>query len=100
MLSLENRCCFHIKIDRYSRKPDQSMHRHHTNCCYFQKLGQICSSPCDSKIVSIDLRKHSINAVLNNCRVTDQNNNWLQLRFLDADCIKNLKAKINNDLKA
>ena len=77
------------------------MHRHQTNCCNFQKLGQIYPLPCDSKIVSIDfLRKHSINAVLNNCRVYDQNNNWLQLRFLGADYIKTLKAEINNDLKA
>ena len=40
-----------------------------------------------------------INAVLNNCCIIDQHNNWSQLSFLEA-YFKTLKSDINDGLKA
>ena len=76
------------------------MHRHLKNCSYFQELGQLHSLPCDEETVNIHIKEHLINAVLNICRITDQNNNWLQLRFLETCYIKPLKPEINDGLKA
>ena len=53
-------------MDEHCRKLDQFMHKHLKNCSYFQKLGHLYSLLCDSKIVDIDLKEHSINAVLKN----------------------------------
>ena len=92
--------CFHIRMSEHGRKPDQPIHRHLTNCCYFPGLGQLYSLPCDGKTVDIDIKEHLINAVLNNCRIIDQNSNWSQLRFLEAYYIKTLKPEINDGLKA
>lgn len=63
---------FITKIDEYGRKPEQPMHRHVKNWSYFQELGQLCSLPCDSETVDIDLKQHLTNAVLINCRIIDQ----------------------------
>ena len=82
------------------RKPDQPMHRHLRNYSYIQELGQLYSLPCDDETVNIDIKEHLINAVLNNCRIIDQNNNWSQLSFLEAYYIKTLKPEINDGLKA
>ena len=67
--------CFHITMSEHGRKPDQPIHRHLTNCSYFQELGQLYSLPCDGETVDIDIKEHLINVVLNNCRIIDQNNN-------------------------
>ena len=87
--------CFHIRMNEHGRKPDQSMHRHLRNCSYFQELGQLYSLPCDDETVNIDIKENTTNAVLNNCRIIDQNNNWSQLSFLEAYYIKTLKPEIN-----
>ena len=63
-------------MNEHGKKPDQPMHRYLKNCCYFQELGQLYSFPCDDKTVNIDIKEHLINAVLNNCRIISQNNNW------------------------
>ena len=73
--------CFHIRMSEHGRKPDQPMHRHLKNCRDFQELGQLYSLPCNGETVDIDIKEHLINAVLNNCRIIDQNNNWSQLSF-------------------
>ena len=57
--------CFHIRMNEHGR-----------NCSYFQELGQLYSLSCDDETVNIDIKKHLINAVLYNCRIIDQNNNW------------------------
>ena len=92
--------CFHIKMNDHGRKSDQPMHRHLRNCIYFQELGQLYSLPCDDETVNIDIKEHLINAVLNNCRIIDQNNNWSQLSFLEAYYIKTLKPEITDGPKA
>ena len=51
-------CCFHIRISEPTRTPDQLMLRHLKICSYFAGLGQLSSSPCDSKTVDIDLKEH------------------------------------------
>ena len=56
--------------------------------------------PCDDETVNIDIKENTTNAVLNNCRIIDQNNNWSQLSFLEAYYIKTLKREINDGLKA
>ena len=58
--------CVYIRMDEHCRKLDQLMHKHLKNCSYFQKLGHLYSLLCDSKIVDIDLKEHSIDAVLKN----------------------------------
>ena len=58
------------------------------------------SLPCDGETVDIDIKEHLINAVLNDCRIIDQNNNWSKLSFLEAYYIKTLKPEINDGLKA
>ena len=73
--------CFHIRMSENGRKPDQPMHRHLKNCSYFQELGQLYSLPCDGETADIDIKEHLINAVLNNCCIIDQNNNWSQVSF-------------------
>ena len=75
------------------------MHRHLRNCSYFQELGQLYSFPCDAQTVNIDKKEHLINSVLNNSRITDQNDNWSRLSFLEAYYIKTLKHEINDGLK-
>ena len=50
--------CFHIRIYEPTRTPDQLMLRHLKTCSYFAGLGQLCSSPYDSKTVDIDLKEH------------------------------------------
>ena len=53
------------------------MHRHLNKCSYFQELGQLYSLPCDDETINnIDIKEHLIDAVLNNCRIIDQNNKW------------------------
>ena len=56
--------------------------------------------PRDGETVDIDIKEHLINAVLNNCRIIDQNNNWPQSSFLEAYYIKTLKPEIDDGLKA
>ena len=51
------------------------MHRHLKFGNYFQELVQLYSLPCDDETVNIDIKEHLINAVLNNCRIIDENNN-------------------------
>ena len=70
------------------------------NCSYFQELDQLYSLPCDDETFNIDTKEYLINAVLNNCRVIDQNNNWSQMSFLETCYIKTLKPEIDDDLKA
>ena len=76
------------------------MYRHLRSCSYFQELGQLYSLPCDDETVNIDIKENTTNAVLNNCRIIDQNNNWSQLSLLEAYYIKTLKREINDGLKA
>ena len=52
------------------------MHRHLKNCSYFQELHQLYYLLGDVETVDIDIKEHLINAVLNNSRIIDQNNNW------------------------
>ena len=66
----------------------------------FSRTGPFHSLPCDDETVNIDIKEHLINAVLNNCRIIDQNNNWSQLSILEAYYIEALKPDINDDLKA
>ena len=66
----------------------------------FSRTGAFYSLPCDDETVNIDIKEHLINAVLNNCRIIDQNNNWSQLSILEAYYIEALKPDINDDLKA
>ena len=71
-------------MNEHGRKPDQSMHRHLKNCSYFQELGQLYFLPCDDKTVNIDIKEHLINAISNNFRIIDQNNNWSQFSSSEA----------------
>ena len=88
--------CFHVKMNRHGRKLDQPMHRH---LSYFQELGHLYSLQCDDQTVNTDIKEDLINAVLNNCCIIDQHNNWSQLSFLEA-YFKTLKSDINDGLKA
>ena len=87
-------------MNENGRKPNQTMHRHLTNCSYFQKLDQLYSLLCDSDIVSISLKEHFVNAVLNICRLTDQSNYWSQLSFSESYYITTLKLELIDGLKA
>ena len=87
-------------MNEHGKKLDQLKHRHLKNCSYFQELGQHYFLPCDGDTVAIDIKEHLINAVLNTCRLIDQNNNWSQLSFLKVYYIKTLKPEINDGLKA
>ena len=88
------------QMNEHGRKPDQPMHRQLRNWGYFQELGQLYSLPCDGETVSIDIKEHLINGVLNSCRIIDQSINWSQPSFLEAYYIKTLKPEINDGLKA
>ena len=48
----------------------------------------------------INHKEHTLNAVLNNAKILDTNDNWSQLAFLEAFYIKKLRPKINDGLKA
>ena len=87
-------------MNGHGRKLDQPMHRHLRNCSHFQELGQLYSLPCDDETVNNDIKGDLINAVLNNRRIIDLNNNWSQLRRLEAYYIKTLEPEINDVLKA
>ena len=69
------------------------------SCSYFQELDQLYSLPCDGETVDIDIKEHLINAVLNNCRIIDENN-CSQLSVLVAYYSTTLKLEINDGLKA
>ena len=59
------------KIDEYGRKPEQCIHRHKKIAVIFKNWVEFILYNVNYEIVNIDLREHSINAVLNNCRVID-----------------------------
>ena len=77
------------------------MNQHLKNCNDFHELTnmfnliQLFGEPH-----GINHKEHIVNAVLNNSKVLDSNDNWSQLAFLEAFYIKKLRPKINDGLKA
>ena len=81
-------------MNEHGRKPDQPMHSYLRNCSYYQEWGQLYSLTCDDEAVNIDIKEQLINAVLNNCHIIDENNNWLQLSFLEPTTLTLLNLKL------
>ena len=77
------------------------MFQYLVNCQQFLEELSILNVPISDNIIpEVELHSHIMNAVHNNSKVLDYNNNWSQLCFLEAFYIKTLKPKINAGLKA
>ena len=93
--------CFVTRLDEHGSRHDQPMFQHLVNCQQFLEELSILNLPIsDNNIPEVELNSHIMNAVHNNSKVLDYNNNWSQLCFLEAFYIKTLKPKINAGLKA
>ena len=77
------------------------MFQYLVNCQQFLEELSILNVPIsDNNIPEVELHSHIMNAVHNNSKVLDYNNNWSQLCFLETFYFKTLKPKINAGLKA
>ena len=93
--------CFVTRLDEHGSRHDQRMSQHLLNCQQFLEELIILNLPIsDNNIPESELNSHIINAVQNNSKILDYNNNWFQLCFLEDFYIKTLKPKINVGLKA
>ena len=78
------------------------MLQHLVNCQQFLEELTIPSLPISGNnlnLPEVELNSHIMNAVHNNSKILDYNNNWSQLCFLEDFYIKTLKPKINAVLK-
>ena len=74
------------------------MFQHLVNCQNFLEELSILNLPItDNNISEVELNSHIMNAVHHNSKILDYNNNWSQLCFLEAFCIK---IEINAGRKA
>ena len=89
------------RIDKHDTKVDHSMYQHLSDCSAFNDHIMLFTLPdaaSGTTIVSKELHLH--NAVINNVKILDKNNKWVQLQFLEAYYIKKLVPEINIGLKA
>ena len=85
----------------HGKQVDQPMNQHLKKCNNFHDLtGMFNLTRLFGESHLINHEEHILNAVLNNCKVLDSNDNWSQLAFLEAFYIKKLRPKINDGLKA
>ena len=93
--------CFVILFDEHGNPHDQPMFQHLVNWQQFLEKLSILNLPIsDNSIPEVELNSHVMNAVHNNSKVLDHNNNWSQLCFLEAFYIKTSKPKANAGFKA
>ena len=85
----------------HGRRADQPMHQHLKHCIEFHDVTNLFAftRPFGNSD-GINHKEHMVNAVLNNCKILDTNDNWSQLSFLEAFYIKKLRPRINDGLKA
>ena len=77
------------------------MYQHLSNCGAFNEcimLFILSDTATGTTIVSKELHLH--NVVINNVKILDKNNKWVQLQFLEACYFKKLVPEINIGLKA
>ena len=89
------------RIDKHGTKVEQPMYQHLSNCSAINDHIMLFTLPgaaSGTTIVSKELHLH--NAVINNVKILDKNNKWVQLQFLEACYIKKLVPEINIGLKA
>ena len=87
--------CFVTCLDEHRSRHDQPMFQQLVNCQQFLEELSIPNLPIsDNNFPEVELNSHIMNAMHNNLKVLDYNNNWSQLCFLEAFYIKNLKPKI------
>ena len=90
-------CSLAFRLCRHATRSEQPMFRHLFNFDRFRELVSFFGLlDYTNSYCSIDIYQ----AVHNNCEITDRNDNWSQLGFLEAFLIKNLKPMINEGLKA
>ena len=53
----------------------------------------------DTDVSTVNLQAHIASAVSDNWKILDSNTNWVQILFLESLYIKQLKPKINDNLK-
>lgn len=93
--------CFKTRMLEHGRRADQPMHQHLKHCIEFHDVTNLFAlTRLFGNSDGINHKEHMINAVLNNCKILDTNDNWSQLSFLEAFYIKKLRPKINDGLKA
>ena len=93
--------CFATCLDEYGSRHDQPIFQNLVNCQQFlEELSSLNLPISDNNIPEAELNSHIMNAVHNNSKVLDHNNNWSQLCFLGAFYIKTSKPKTNAGLKA
>ena len=77
------------------------MFQHLVNCQQFLEKLSILNLPIsDNNAPEVELNSHVMNTVHNNLKVLDHNNNWSQLRFLEAFYIETSNPKTNAGVKA
>ena len=92
--------CFVTRLDEHGSRHDQPMFQHLVNCQQFlAELSILNLSISDNNLPEVELYSHIMNAVHNNSKILDYNNNWSQLCFLEDFYIKTLKSKIKAGLK-
>ena len=89
-----------IKLDEHGTKVDQPRYQHLSNCSAFNDhimLFTLLDAATDTIIVS--KKSHLHNAIINNIKISDKNDKWGQLQFLETYYIKKLAPEIYFGLK-
>ena len=93
--------CFVTRLDEHGCRSDQPMYQHLNNCSKFLEEVTLLNFPMSNvSTPDVDIKLHIMNTVHQNATILEYNENWSQLRFLEAFYIKTLKPKINDGLKA
>ena len=89
-------------MKEHGTRNDQPMYIHFANCDKFHDFVHMFTLPqlFNENLSDLDYKEHILNGVLNNVKIIDSNDNWSQLCFLEAFCIKQLSPSINSRLKA
>ena len=88
-------------MNKHGTKPDHPLYQHLTNYARFEEYLKFYALPdidADNTIVSQELHLH--NAVTENTKIIDRNNNWAHLQYLEAYYIKTTSPEINIELEA
>ena len=91
---------FVTRLDEHGSRHDQPMFQYLVNCQQFlEELSILNLSISDNNLPEVELNSNIMNAMHDNSKILDYNNNWSQLCFLEDFYIKTLKPKINAGLK-
>ena len=91
-----------VRLSEHSSKPDSAVLKHLNSCPYFNDIVSLCRLPdiLTNNSCSIDKNKHIEHAIFNHTQILQQNNNWLQLCFLESLFIKRHSPSLNVGVKA